>query len=84
MFVSQAETHIETIAHAITLGDAGAVMRTAHTLKGGAAAIGACGMAAIAGNLERMGERRDLTTAPDETRRLSEAYERTRAELATL
>ncbi len=84
VFVSQAETHIETIAHAIALGDAGAVARTAHTLKSGAAAIGACGMAAIAGNLERMGERNDLTTAPDETRRLSEAYERTRAELATL
>jgi two-component system, sensor histidine kinase and response regulator len=84
VFVSQAETHIETIAHAIALGDAGAVARTAHTLKGGAAAIGACGMAAIAGTLERMGETRDLAAAPDETRRLSEAYERTRAELATL
>jgi len=84
VFVSQAETHIETIAHGIALGDAGAVMRTAHTLKGGAAAIGACAMAAIAGNLERMGEGGDLTAAPDETRRLAEAYERTRAELAAL
>ena len=84
VFVSQAETHIETIAHGIALGDAGAVMRTAHTLKGGAAAIGACAMAAIAGNLERMGEGGDLTSAPDETRRLGEAYERTRAELGAL
>jgi CheY-like chemotaxis protein len=80
VFVSQAETHIETIAHAISLGDAGAVARTAHTLKGGAAAIGATAMAAIATELERG----DLTTAPDDTRRLSAAFERTRAELAIL
>ncbi len=84
VFISQAETHIETIAHAIALGDAGAVQRTAHTLKGGAAAIGACAMAAIAGELERMGARGDLAAAPDHARRLGEAYERTRAELATL
>jgi CheY-like chemotaxis protein len=80
VFVSQAETHIETIAHAIALGDSGAVTRTAHTLRGGAAAIGATAMAAIAAELERG----DLTMAPDQTRRLSEAYERTRAELAAL
>jgi CheY-like chemotaxis protein len=84
VFISQAETHIETIAHAITLGDAGAVERTAHTLRGGAAAIGACAMATIAGELEQMGRRGDLANAPDETRRLGEAYERTRAELAAL
>jgi HPt (histidine-containing phosphotransfer) domain-containing protein len=84
VFVSQAETHIETIAHAITLGDAAAVARTAHTLKGGAAAIGACAVADIAGELERLGERGDLTPAPEATRRLSEVYERTRAELAIL
>jgi hypothetical protein len=29
VFISQAETHIETIAHSIGLGDAGAVMRAA-------------------------------------------------------
>jgi two-component system sensor histidine kinase/response regulator len=84
VFVSQAETHIETIVHAIALRDAGAIARTAHTLKGGAAAIGACAMAAIAGELERLGARGELATAPDETRRLSEAFERTRAELAQL
>jgi CheY-like chemotaxis protein len=84
VFISQAETHIETIAHAIALGDAPAVARAAHTLKGGAAAIGACGMASIAGELERTGERGDLTAAPAATRRLTEAYERTRAELAAL
>jgi CheY-like chemotaxis protein len=84
VFVSQAETHIETIAHAITLGDAGAVARTAHTLKSGAAAIGACAVADIADELEQLGERRDLTPAPEATRRLSEVYERTRAELAIL
>jgi CheY-like chemotaxis protein len=80
VFISQAETHIETITHAIALGDAGAVTRTAHTLKGGAAAIGAVAMAAIAAELERG----DLTAAPEQTRRLNEAYERTRAELASL
>jgi two-component system, sensor histidine kinase and response regulator len=84
VFISQAETHIETIAHAIALGDAPAVARAAHTLKGGAAAIGACGMAELARELERMGERGDLSAAPDTTRRLTEAYERTRAELAAL
>jgi CheY-like chemotaxis protein/HPt (histidine-containing phosphotransfer) domain-containing protein len=80
VFVSQAETHIETIVHAIALGDEGAVARTAHTLKGGAAAIGATAMAALAAELERG----DLTTAPDHTRRLRAAFERTRAELASL
>jgi CheY-like chemotaxis protein len=75
-----ADEHLPVIA----LGDARAVARTAHTLKGGAAAIGACAMASIAGALEQMAERGDLTEAPDETRRLGEAYERTRAELATL
>jgi CheY-like chemotaxis protein len=80
VFVSQAETHIETIAHAIALGDGAAVARTAHTLKGGAAAIGATAMAALATELERG----DLTTAPDHLRRLSAAFERTRAELASL
>jgi hypothetical protein len=37
-------------------------------------------MAAIAAELE-LG---DLTAAPEQTRRLNEAYERTRAELASL
>ena len=84
VFVSQGETHIETIAHAIALGDAPAVARTAHTLKGGAAAVGAVAVAEIAGELERLGERGELGAAPDHTRRLSDAFERTRAELAHL
>jgi two-component system, sensor histidine kinase and response regulator len=84
VFISQAETHIETIAHAIALGDARAVASTAHTLNGGAAAIGAVAMATVARELEQMGDRGQLSGAPDQLRQLSEAYERTRAELATL
>jgi two-component system, sensor histidine kinase and response regulator len=84
LFVSQASAHVETIAHALNVGDAPAVARIAHTLKGGAAAVGAVAVAAIAGELERLGETGDLAGGPDEAVRLSEAFERTRAELASL
>jgi CheY-like chemotaxis protein len=84
LFVSQASAHVETIAHALTVGDAPAVARIAHTLHGGAAAVGAVAVAAIASRLERLGESGDLSGGPDEAARLSEAFERTRAELASL
>jgi two-component system sensor histidine kinase/response regulator len=84
VFVSQASAHVETIVHALARDDAGAVARVAHTLKGGAAAVGAVAVAEIAAELERLGERGDLAGAPEAAARLGEAFERTRAELAVL
>jgi CheY-like chemotaxis protein len=84
VFVSQAGAHVETIAHAVAVDDAAAVARIAHTLKGGAAAVGAVAVATIAGELERIGEGGDLAGASEQAARLGEAFERTRAELAHL
>jgi CheY-like chemotaxis protein len=71
LFLAQAATHVETIRHAIAANDGDAIARTAHTLKGSAATVGANAVMRAAAALERG----DLTAA----RRLTAAVERARA-----
>jgi CheY-like chemotaxis protein len=74
MFFAQATTHLDAIMRAVAAGDADTASRCAHSLKGGAATVGAVGVARIAREVEGG----DLAAAE----RLAEALERTRAELA--
>jgi CheY-like chemotaxis protein len=75
LFLAQAAAHVETIGRAIAENDADAVVRTAHTLKGSAATVGAAGVARAAAELERG----DLDAAD----RLAAAVDRTRERLTT-
>jgi CheY-like chemotaxis protein len=75
LFLKQAAAHVETIGRAIAANDADAVVRTAHTLKGSAATVGAAGVARAAAELERG----DLDAAD----RLAAAVARTRERLTT-
>jgi two-component system sensor histidine kinase/response regulator len=68
LFLAQAATHVETIVRAIAANDTDTITRTAHTLKGSAATVGATGVARAAAALERG----DLTAA----RRVATAVER--------
>jgi CheY-like chemotaxis protein len=72
LFLAQAATHIETIERAIAANDTDALTRTAHTLKGSAATVGATAVARAAAELERG----DLDAAD----RLAAAVERTRTQ----
>jgi HPt (histidine-containing phosphotransfer) domain-containing protein len=69
-FVSQTPALIEQITTALAQGDAAAVGKVAHTLKGSARAIGADEFAAIAFELEQAGKQGDLSNAPDALQRL--------------
>jgi CheY-like chemotaxis protein len=72
LFLAQATTHLDTIEHAIATNDTDTLARTAHTLKGSAATVGATTIARAATELERG----DLSAAG----RLAAAVNRARAQ----
>ncbi|BCW97153.1 MAG: Hpt domain-containing protein [Fimbriimonadales bacterium] len=74
-FVSQTPELMEQIAIALAQGDAAAVGRAAHTLKGSARAVGADAFAAIAFELEQAGKQGNLTDAPEAMHRLQDYWQ---------
>jgi HPt (histidine-containing phosphotransfer) domain-containing protein len=78
-FLDQAEVQIADLRRAIEAGDAVAIGRTAHTLKGGSGTLGAEAVAAASGELEAIGESGDLSRAADALERAADALAATHA-----
>ncbi|MCS7300811.1 MAG: Hpt domain-containing protein [Fimbriimonadales bacterium] len=69
-FLRETPSLIAQIESAVAQGDASALGKAAHTLKGSARAVGAEAFAAIAFELEQAGKGGDLSDAPDALQRL--------------
>src|SRR6267154_4157486 len=65
IFVDQAPQHLEILRLALAQGDAEAVERTAHSLKGELGYLGVSGAAQKARELEEMGGNHDLEKATE-------------------
>lgn len=72
-YLSEGESHLEQMSAAAASGDAGAIVRPAHTLKSSSASVGAARLARIAREIEfagREGRTDGFTTAVDEARQV--------------
>ena len=81
MFFDDAASRLEDLRQAVAEGDAGAVERVAHTLKGSSGNIGAARMAAICAELQGVGSSGDLARAGELLGRLEEEFGRVRPAL---
>ncbi len=84
LFVSDAPAMVADVLAAVAAGDAAAVSRTAHRLKGSILTFGAAAAAAAALSLETNGRAGDLTAAQGDVARLAAEVERLREELESL
>jgi CheY-like chemotaxis protein len=80
-FVDGTGAHIDALRGALDSGDAPAARSAAHRLKGSAANLGALRVAALAFELERLGEDGELDEAPAVLDELASALEAAAAEL---
>jgi CheY-like chemotaxis protein len=76
MFVEDTRSGLSELEEAMQRGDAQAVGRTAHTLKGSSGSMGARGMSGICARLERAGASGDLTHGFRLLERLEEEFGR--------
>ncbi len=76
LFFEEAPPKLAALREAIEEGDARAVERVAHTLKGSSGSMGAPRMSALCGELERVGGSEDLTRAPGLLDRLEAEFDR--------
>ena len=83
LFLEDAPRRLAALRDAVAAGDAHAVERAAHVLKGSCGSMGALGMSGIATKLQRAGASGDLSSATGLIERLEEEYGRVRAGLAT-
>ena len=60
-YVSEGGEHLDAMEQAARIGDAGAIVRPAHTLKSSSAALGAMRLAQIAREIEMAGRSDDAT-----------------------
>jgi PAS domain S-box-containing protein len=81
MFLGDAESRLATLREALEGGDAEALERTAHTLKGSSGNMGATRMAAICAELQEIGASGDLGRVPELLARLEEEFWRVRPAL---
>jgi len=82
VFSSDTPPRLANLRVAVESGDAGAVERIAHTLKGGSANMGARRMAGICEELQKAGVSKDLAEALDLLDQLEAEFERVRWALA--
>lgn len=75
MFLDDAPRHMAAIADASASGDASALERAAHTLKGAVANIGALQVQAACARLEQQGRDGHVAEAVPEIARLREEYD---------
>jgi two-component system sensor histidine kinase/response regulator len=81
MFLDDASSRLATLNEAVEKGDARAVERTAHTLRGSSGNMGATRMAVICSELEYVGASGDLGYAAELLDRLKEELGRVRSAL---
>ena len=72
MFLKDASSRLEAVEEALQKGDAPAVERAAHALKGGSGSMGARGMSGLCAQLEGLGASVDLSRAPELLGRIRE------------
>ncbi|MDQ2671283.1 MAG: Hpt domain-containing protein [Actinomycetota bacterium] len=72
MFLKDSRSRLEAVEEALQKGDAPAVERAAHALKGGSGSMGARGMSGLCAQLEDLGASVDLSRAPELLRRIRE------------
>ena len=72
MFLKDARSRLEAVEEALQKGDAPAVERAAHTLKGGSGSIGARGMSGLCAQLEHVGASGDLSQGSELLGRIRE------------
>lgn len=72
MFLEDARSRIEAVEVSLQKGDATAVERAAHALKGGSGSMGAKGMSGLCAQLEDVGASVDLSRAPELLGRIRE------------
>jgi HPt (histidine-containing phosphotransfer) domain-containing protein len=76
IFLEDARSGLSDLEEAVQRGDAPAVERVAHTLKGGSGSMGARGMSGICAQLEATGASGDLSSGPGLLGRLEEEFGR--------
>ena len=84
VFGQDVPPRLETLREALQDGDAGAIERAAHTLKGSAGNLGVARMAETARLLEESGRSGDLSAVPALLQRLDADFEEARAEFSAL
>lgn len=82
VYLDDAPVLLARMQEAIAKGDAHTLERSAHSLKGAAAAIGAERVRALASELEGIGREKQLETAFETYEQLTQASERLHALLA--
>jgi HPt (histidine-containing phosphotransfer) domain-containing protein len=81
LFLSDTPARVQALADAVAAGDAPALAKTAHALKGGASNIGAKAIQQHADALESAAREAMPDDADKRVRKLSELWEQTRAVL---
>ncbi len=84
MFLEESAGRLARLEDAFGHGDAEALERAAHTLKGTAAILALGRVRELAAGLEEMGAKGDLTDAAESLRRLSDALDEARPVLSAL
>lgn len=83
-FLADGATHVTEVATAVSDGDAGSLVRPAHTLKSSSATVGAQRLAALARELEVAGRSGSLEASiAGRVPKLREAWEEATAALRT-
>lgn len=81
-YVADGATHVAEVEAAVADGDAGSLVRPAHTLKSSSATVGAQRLAALARELEVAGRSGSLDASiADRVRQLREAWDEATAAL---
>lgn len=79
MYVDDAMEHLQAIASAHQAGDALAIKRAAHTLKGSSANVGAIAVQEIAAEIESLGGAEDLSGIAPHIPEINQAFEKVKA-----
>ena len=83
-FWASNEELLEALEAALSTGDADAISKTGHALKGSASNLGAASLAEVAKTVEMAGKAGDLDTARDAAMRLPTEIEDTKAAFGSL
>ncbi len=81
LFLDDAAPRLATLAQTLAQGDARALERQAHSLKGSSVNLGARQMARLCEQLEALGRSGELRRAPEVLAQLEAAFDRARAAL---
>ena len=76
VFLDDARSGLEEVQEALQKGDAAAVERVAHKLKGGSGSMGARGMVGLCTQLQDLGASGDLSRGPTLLERIRDELER--------